>query len=83
MRSPPPSSFEDAGRKVLLLPGDVTEVRTCAAIAGRGDGPRLRHASTSLVNNAAFETTYEFDRGLLGRGMGPALQDERLHAIST
>jgi NAD(P)-dependent dehydrogenase (short-subunit alcohol dehydrogenase family) len=61
--------IEDAGRRALLLPGDIADERHCASLVDRvfGEFGRL----DILVNNAAFQrsheqieafTTEEFDR---------------------
>ncbi len=47
----------DAGRKVLLLPGDVTGSELCRSLVE--ETVRAFGTIDTLVNNAAFETTYE------------------------
>jgi NAD(P)-dependent dehydrogenase (short-subunit alcohol dehydrogenase family) len=48
---------EDAGRRILLLPGDIQDERHCASMVDRvfEEFGRL----DTLVNNAAFQRTYD------------------------
>ena len=66
---------EQAGRRVVLVPGDIADQQHCRSIVERAVSEFGK--LDILVNNAAFQRTYEKIEDITRGGVGPHLPRQR------